>query len=181
MAAPHYFLHRLRGYRRHGHRLLQALPPPPPPCIVANEGHATGSLLPFIGRCCCCRLPHLQPRSSAAAGRSVRWPRNQIEEGERPSKRPSSSLRPLDRPRPRRFRLRLLDRRRARWRRATRSTNRRRSGSLPGAIVPERTLAYYVELFLVSLSTTPYYTTDEEYYIFVIHPYTTLFWVRRRS
>ena len=50
-----------------------------------------------------------------------------------------------------------------------------------GAIVPERTLAYYVELFLVSLSTTPYYTTDEEYYIFVIHPYTTLFWVRRRS
>jgi len=38
---------------------------------------------------------------------------------------------PLDRPRPRRFRLRLLDRRRARWRRATRSTNRRRSGSPP--------------------------------------------------
>jgi len=93
----------------------------------------------------------------------------------------SFGFRPLDRPRPRRFRLRLLDRRRARWRRATRSTNRRRSGSLPGAIVPERTLAYYVELFLVSLSTTPYYTTDEEYYIFVIHPYTTLFWVRRRS
>jgi len=53
-AAPHYFLHRLRGYRRHGHRLLQA----PSPCIVANEGHATGSL-PFIG--CCCRLPHLPP------------------------------------------------------------------------------------------------------------------------
>merc|ERR1712020_720419 len=92
----------------------------------------------------------------------------------------SFGFRPLDRPRPRRFRLRLLDRRRARCRRATRSTNRRR-GPLPGAIVPERTLAYYVELFLVSLSTTPYYTTDEEYYIFVIHPYTTLFWVRRRS
>jgi len=83
-AAPHYFLHRLRGYRRHGHRLLQALSPPPPPCIVANEGHATGSL-PFIG---CCRTS-LGPRSSAAAGRSVRWPRNQIEEGERPTDRAS--------------------------------------------------------------------------------------------
>jgi len=35
----------------------------------------------------------LGPRSSAAAGRSVRWPRNQIEEGERPTERPSSSLR----------------------------------------------------------------------------------------
>merc|ERR1719367_1491463 len=79
------------------------------------------------------------------------------------------------------FAFRLLDRRRARWRRATRSTNRRTERVTPGAIVPERTLAYYVELFLVSLSTTPYYTTDEEYYIFVIHPYTTLFWVRRRS
>merc|ERR1712117_867609 len=129
--------------------------------------------LPFIG---CCRTS-LGPRSSAAAGRSVRWPRNQIEEGERPTDRASFK----------RFLpsgydfLTAAACRRARWRRATRSTNRRRSGSLPGAIVPERTLAYYVELFLVSLSTTPYYTTDEEYYIFVIHPYTTLFWVRRRS
>merc|ERR1712027_43425 len=67
-AAPHYFLHRLRGYRRHGHRLLQALsPPPPPPCIVANEGHGTGSSpLPFIG--CCCRLPHL-PRTKVVGRR----------------------------------------------------------------------------------------------------------------
>jgi len=39
-----------------------------------------------------CRTSN-QGRPSAAAGRSVRWPRNQIEEGERPTKRPSSSLR----------------------------------------------------------------------------------------
>jgi len=129
MAAPHYFLHRLRGYRRHGHRLLQALSPPPP-CIVANEGHATGSL-PFIGRCCCCRLPHL-PRTKVVGRRwSVGPMASEPNRGRRTTNRATFEFPPLDRPRPRRFRLRLLDRRRARWRRATRSTNRRRSGSPP--------------------------------------------------
>merc|ERR1712027_275109 len=79
-AAPHYFLHRLRGYRRHGHRLLQALSPPPP--VGRSDGLGTKSR----------------------------------KENDRPTERPSKGS----------FRLRLLDCRRARWRRATRSTNRRR-------------------------------------------------------
>lgn len=93
-AAPHYFLHRLRCYRRHGHRLLQAPSPPPPPCIVANEGHATGSPpLPFIGRCCCCRLPHL-PRTKVVGRRwSVGPMASEPNRGRRTTKRPSSSLR----------------------------------------------------------------------------------------
>jgi len=140
------------------------------------------------------RRTSLRPRSSAA-GRSDGLGTKSRKENDRASFE-ERSFPALDRPRPRRFRLPLLDRRpevalfdcqgAARAAAAAHDVAGNTKGEqtervTTGAIVPERTLAYYVELFLVSLSTTPYYTTDEEYYIFVIHPYTTLFWVRRRS
>jgi len=80
----------------------------------------------------CCRSTSLEPRSSAA-GRTDGLGTKSRKENDQPSVlQKVPSLRPLDRPRPRRFRLRLLDRRRRRaWRRATRSTNRRSGSPAP--------------------------------------------------
>jgi len=80
----------------------------------------------------CRRSTSLGPRSSAA-GRTDGLGTKSRKENDQPSVlQKVPSLRPLDRPRPRRFRLRLLDRRRRRaWRRATRSTNRRSGSPAP--------------------------------------------------